>query len=717
SLELLSRSTQDKLRSAQILTSLPQVISELVQNALDAHATNVEVGVDCEQWECWVRDNGDGISREGLRALGSGRYHTSKAYSPSSLDQISSFGFRGEAIASAAGVSIIEIASRTSRSRESYTVIVKDSKCLYDGPSTRWRRERPGTVVCLRDIFYNLPVRRRMHPSPSKTLDLIKREIETFALVFPTVSFSLQDIARVKGGLDGSVMTIKKARDFSPFYLSDHSKAHPIAPCNLHRVIETIFSRSTYGRTTSDRLRRSQRKPERRPVFVLDLTLPSQTVDRCVDPAKTAVHLMNNNAVITFLQSVVRSFLVRHGFLFLDAYGSSEPPSYPRKRRKVETAPPCNVSSLHNRIDGCAFVQEEDQDTNNEPIIWCDPRTGARYHIDRRTGNSYREDVARRRAEGREEEDRRPGTLQRRTLHPDSRASLGRDEDTPEWIINALQANTAYKLLGCPIPSALPPSQTQTHTHACFATHHHPTGVHSMTFDRVALADAVVLAQVDRKFILCTLDDGVLAVFDQHAASERVRVERFLRELCELFLEDGQREGAKAEVTPAMPVLVTRREKEMLRVGNDVREVLERWGFSFVETGEDSAEEGEEGLGAQVYVRSVPSVVSQKLLAPNELQTFLKDFLAEREAGDSTPPIASQVDNAGTDDAFSWQRALRFCPRGLIELANTRACRAGAIMFNDALTRAQCERLVSQLAQTAFPFQCAHGRPSLMPLA
>lgn len=101
---------------------------------------------------------------------------SSKAYTPASLDEVSTFGFRGEgqclpsgrqeptnslttrfiALASAADVSCLEISSRTARSRESWSIILKDGKRLYEGPSIRWRRESRGTVVSVRDAFYNV---------------------------------------------------------------------------------------------------------------------------------------------------------------------------------------------------------------------------------------------------------------------------------------------------------------------------------------------------------------------------------------------------------------------------------------------------------------------------------------------------------------------------------------------------------------------------------
>lgn len=72
SIEHLPATTRAKLRSTQILTSLPQIVSELLQNSLDAGAGQVDIGVDCEEWICWVKDDGEGISREGMSMLGKG---------------------------------------------------------------------------------------------------------------------------------------------------------------------------------------------------------------------------------------------------------------------------------------------------------------------------------------------------------------------------------------------------------------------------------------------------------------------------------------------------------------------------------------------------------------------------------------------------------------------------------------------------------------------
>lgn len=71
-IERLAPSTQAKLRSTQILTSLPQIVSELIQNSLDANPSQIHVGLDCKEWTCWVQDDGFGISKEDLESLGQG---------------------------------------------------------------------------------------------------------------------------------------------------------------------------------------------------------------------------------------------------------------------------------------------------------------------------------------------------------------------------------------------------------------------------------------------------------------------------------------------------------------------------------------------------------------------------------------------------------------------------------------------------------------------
>ncbi|KAA1466641.1 hypothetical protein DENSPDRAFT_766735 [Dentipellis sp. KUC8613] len=804
SIHELPEPVRTKLRSTTILTSLPQVISELVQNSLDAGASQIDVGVDCDVWECWVKDDGAGMSKDGIALLAqgpeAGRYNSSKAYSPASLGSVSTFGFRGEALASAADVSCIEISSRTARSRETWSIILKNGQLLYEGPAVRWRRETAGTVVCLRDVFYNLPIRRRSHPPPSKTMDLIRREIEVYALVFPNVSFSLEDVHKSReSGLDkGRVMTIPKVcmnhasdglssyfldaiyRRFLPVQISAVNH-HPLSPCHLHQLIDSAFSASTFskhafdeeGETSQPPARRSPRKSEKKPVYVLDLIVPPNLLDNCLEPGKSAIWFLSNDTVSALVDATVRSFLTRYGFLSNTSRIVRDDSRSPRKRRKVDhDASPIKrhgsfpatthipsrsvqtpVIPTPRPASAPIYAHEAEenatpQDQGESEIIWTDPSTRVTFVIDPRTGNSYpREAPSRNAVEEAAEQSTNVGSSSgRRTMVDRTWLKKLKDpgtvideENTPEWILKALKVYCHSS--GVPPPFSVPYGDTRpadtvrrgetSHFFDMVSAIGHEASLIER-FRRGDLRRAKVISQLDRKFIVCTIDapgdepqdasssddddfalqekarNRALVLIDQHAASERVRVERFLKDLCIGFLDMGH--DHSVDIDPPKLVLLTTKEADTLRTNTNILSLLERWGFG-IET-QSSPQKGDAAadMFEQVTVKRIPHVVKEKIVIGSELSEFLKGFLASANSEELPVLAPSQLDaHSRAHDPFWWQKALRWCPRELLDLVNSRACR-GAIMFNDALDLEQCERLILQLADTALPFQCAHGR-------
>ncbi|KAI0375882.1 hypothetical protein BV20DRAFT_1008769 [Pilatotrama ljubarskyi] len=838
SITALPPSTQSQLRSTQIITTLPQLVSELIQNSLDAGSRNIQVAIDPDEWECWVRDDGVGMSRDGLATLASGseagRYGTSKACTPASLGEVTTFGFRGEALVSAADVSCLEISSRTRHSRESWSVILKAGQTLYAGPSIHWRRESPGTVVSVRDAFYNLPIRRRSHPNVARTMELVKKEIESYSLVFPNVTFSLEKTCKAKEGNQarskGRVLTVPKTPStlaaFRHMYgkaLAEHveeidersgdmhlegfvslqgaySKAyqflyinkHPLAACDLHRSIEAVYARSSFSKHAYDELgkthtpsaavRRSPRKAEKKPVYALDLSIPPRFVDNCIVPAKTAVQLQNSTAATAFLTSVIERVLVHHGFLTVhpERLLPSQGVPSPHKKRKLahsdnawgvsqrQLLPRAPSQALADPMQGCnpafrllATVQDHtvvvgrNEDTSG--ILWTDPATGQRFIIDGRTGNSYPQFAP---TAGHVQDTVVAPTPRTRMTLP-AHPSTSVPENAPAWMADALRANEAYRLTERRI-LALPSCSELMEWHACDGGHSHGRTPYANLswdvprlgrFDSAGLRAARVLGQVDRKFIACVIqssrsaredeyagdalgEDGALVLIDQHAADERVRVERFLRELCEGFLSSSDqpdlREGLREELPPAgvraraiIPprnVLLTRREAHTVTGTNHVRLMFARWGITFATTPDvhemnwGLREDSEEAY-AQVAVATIPEVIADKLLAGDELREMIKGYFAQLESDGAEGIAQSQpaVPKGHDDHPHAWQKAMRYCPRELVDLVNSRACR-GAIMFNDTLTLEQCKSLLDKLSVTSLPFQCAHGRPSLVPL-
>ncbi|KAJ6515500.1 hypothetical protein C8R45DRAFT_956702 [Mycena sanguinolenta] len=801
-IESLPDVTRTKLRSTQILTSLSQIVSELLQNSLDAGARQIDIGVNCEEWSCWVRDDGSGMSKDGMDILGTGleagRYGTSKPYAPDSLDDLSTFGFRGEALASCADICCLEISSRTAQSRQTWSVIVKGSKALYNGPAVRWRRESPGTTVCIRDAFYNLPVRRLSHPTPPRTLDTIRREMEAFSLVFPNVAFTLENTHSVKDDKD-MLLRIPKTTSMLTAFRHLHGRAlaqhveeidessgdlrlkgfisldgayskayqflyinrHPISLCELHHIIDSRFASSTFAKHAFDEagetslrstVRRSPRKSEKKPVYVLDLCIPSHQIDNCLEPAKATVYLRNNNAVGSLLGSTIQAFLTRHGFATENPPKGTprgSPSPSPRKRRKydfddsgyAEVEPERIISRQASPAP--LYTSEE-----TEELVWTDTHTGQIYVV----GNSYRKSGPPPMDSSGLITSGPPGrTLARQNARETGSLEKGA---MPEWIQKALEANNIYAVPEGKIPSVtqLPapdPAAVEAHHHDCHrgqkfseylkAGQRDSTSMSSRRFQKDDLRNARVIDQVGRKFIACRIDDSstgiaaprrTLVLIDQHAADERVRVERFLKELCLGYLSNVNADAEEVtnddlrlrDLNLSVPILLARHEERQLR-DLSIRRRFQYWGFHFVEPSGDGQVVDEAELGidvgsvsgyAQVFVRCVPAVVADKLLLDDELRDFVKAFLAKMEID----PLGAETDvrdDRDGDDEFRWLKALRWCPQQLLDLINSKACR-GAIMFNDPLTHAQCEKLVDNLCRTAFPFQCAHGRPSLVPL-
>jgi len=157
----------------------------------------------------------------------------------------------------------------------------------------------------------------------------------------------------------------------------------------------------------------------------------------------------------------------------------------------------------------------------------------------------------------------------------------------------------------------------------------------SRRFRKEDLSTAQVINQVDRKFIACLIQDNpgtvvsgegdnvtrnqALVLIDQHAADERVRVERFLKELCLGFLHHGETGNGVQTIilSPSVPVLLTRHEALRLADSEVFQRAFECWGVLFDDLSSLSSDAFDGGLDkegyVQIFVRSVPVIVSEKV--------------------------------------------------------------------------------------------------------
>ena len=210
----------------------------------------------------------------------------------------------------------------------------------------------------------------------------------------------------------------------------------------------------------------------------------------------------------------------------------------------------------------------------------------------------------------------------------------------------------------------------------------------SAKISKQGLNTARVISQVDQKFILICVqgssdnldgeDAGLLVLVDQHAADERIRVEGLLADL------------------KTSPLLLLK--PLIFEVQAREQSVLSRLAPSFAAVGivYDLSTPGEHSK-CKIIVKALPAAIAERC----RLEPKLLIELIRRESW--------KCEEEGSS------LATHICPQGLLDMLNSRACRS-AIMFNDKLTKEECQTLVRRLGNCAFPFQCAHGRPSMIPL-
>ncbi|KAI4107084.1 MAG: hypothetical protein LQ339_002780 [Xanthoria mediterranea] len=265
------------------------------------------------------------------------------------------------------------------------------------------------------------------------------------------------------------------------------------------------------------------------------------------------------------------------------------------------------------------------------------------------------------------------------------------------------------------------------------------TTLPSSKLSKTGLLNARIISQVDKKFILVLTDHmphpdrassttssehQILALIDQHAADERIRIEALLAELCTppspetLGLDPAPGIATTLLWQPiAFPIKVQEH-----RLFDAHAHHFARWGILYELSKPSEAVSSTFDTTTCIMVRYLPPVIAERCrLEPKLLIDLIRRevWKLEEDGRSTRPHIATSSTTPSTDQpngsTASWLTQLTTCPPGIIDMLNSRACRS-AIMFNDELTHGECETLVARLAACQFPFQCAHGRPSMVPL-
>ena len=325
-IRLLPAQLIDQIAAGEVIERPASVVKELVENALDAGATRIEV--DVEQGGAKlirVRDDGQGIEQADLR-LALSRHATSKVASLAELERVASLGFRGEALPSIASVSRLSLVSRA--------VAASHAWCVDGGSGEVGPAAHPqGTTVEVRDLFFNTPARRKFLRSERTELDQIEQTVRRLALARFDVGFQLRHNRRET--LAAAPAPARPDQEqrlaglLGPTFL-EHCLhlVHEAAGLQLHGWVGLpAFARSqadlqfffVNGRIVRDRLVTHAVRAafldvlhhSRHPAFVLYLEIDPALVDVNVHPAKHEVRFREGRLVHDFIFRTLHEVLAR----------------------------------------------------------------------------------------------------------------------------------------------------------------------------------------------------------------------------------------------------------------------------------------------------------------------------------------------------------------------------------------------------------------------
>lgn len=309
-----------QIAAGEVVERPAHLVKELLENSLDAGATKIEVETHSGGRTIIVSDNGSGIEKDDL-FLALKRHATSKINTTNDLWALNTFGFRGEALASAAAVSKMNVVSRYHQAAQSYQLQSQFAKASEVIPASRSQ----GTEIKIEELFENVPARLKFLKSDASENAQIKNVIKAMALSNPKVEFKYIESGKLEMFYTArekmleraqDVLGVKKLYEFSAAREGYHATAYFSSPQEVAKTSKNIWI-FAQSRWIQDRglqaavmeAYRSLLMHGEYPQVVIHLTCDPAEIDVNISPTKSQVKFQNQSLAFRAVQASVRDGL------------------------------------------------------------------------------------------------------------------------------------------------------------------------------------------------------------------------------------------------------------------------------------------------------------------------------------------------------------------------------------------------------------------------
>ncbi len=675
-IRLLSDHLANQIAAGEVVERPASVAKELVENAIDAGARRLVVDVEAGGRRLLrVADDGCGMTRDDA-LLAFERHATSKIASVEDLNRIATLGFRGEALASIASIARVELVT-CDDGRIAATRIVIEGGRMRDVKNAAHPR---GTTISVRDLFFNVPARRKFLRSEATESFHLTNLITHYALAHPEIAFTLTNNGReVLRATPAADLRERAYQIFGAGFLEnllELSGSGQASVAQLRGYVSAPIERRTSrdaqylfvnGRFVRDRFisralaegYRTILPPGTYPVALLFLEVPLEEVDVNVHPAKTEVRFRRAAAVADVVRETVRHTLASAGHA---RFSASETRAVENEHANAETESPAHVSNI-----------ARDATYSNPPSSFdADAYVSGTPHQSHSTDSfvsKFQETTS--------------AAPQQNSIEFDSAISAnGAEENNPLEYTSSENAQLdrhafvessgdAQQLTAAPSHHLSANSSREAAT-VVESNSALPPIVSAAGLMREVSAQAMSksirpLGQLDESFIIA-VDAGGLLLIDQQAAHERILFDKYLAgESLRAAESQHLLTPVTFDLTPAQAIAFDAASHD-----------LEAYGFGLMRLS-----------GRTVAIKSVPAE-----LPASEARNLLSEIL--------------ETVNFGKRDM------MRATSRERIAAS---LARRAAIKSNTALSAEKMQWLIDSLLKSSSPTTCPRGRPVVLRLA